>query len=269
MPKHSEPAMLRATISRGIPWAQKERLRKPWTASISTRDLSVLMRNSPRWCSWIGIVSRASALHRSKGRAHKCHQMPPVEVAERRFATGVVAAGEFDGLEIDVALAHFGDDVLRVLRQEREIVSGKNDHALARIARVLVEIGGGAGGAQQGSQLVPGDGRGQAFLDMARGLPGPDDVGKIGGSVIEGRDLDARLVGGAEKCVTRSQAGADDAEFSVALRLEPIEAAAQIDHALARGVERASKVRGNGVVRALNLGGLANVVVGEAHAQGG
>ena len=49
--------------------------------------------------------------------------------------------------------------------------------------------------------------------------------------------------------------------------LEPVEAAADIDHALAHGIERASDVGGNGIVCAANLSGHADIVIRHAQAQ--
>src|SRR5450432_1725525 len=166
-------------------------------------------------------ISRLSVLDRfrrvSKRRANECDEVPAIQITERRFAAGVVAAGQFDGLEIDVTPAQFGDDVLRILRQEGQVVGGEDNQALARVAGVLVEVGGGAGGAHQGSQLVAGDRGLKAFLHVAGGLASPDHVGKICRSVIEGSYSDARFVGGTEERVTRTQAGPDDAQFGVTL----------------------------------------------------
>jgi len=51
--------------------------------------------------------------------------------------------------------------------------------------------------------------------------------------MIEGGDLNARIVRGSDEGIARSEASADDAEPVLTLRFEPIETAADIDHALA------------------------------------
>src|SRR5882757_4214993 len=100
---------------------------------------------------------------------------------------------------------------------------------------------------------------------MARRLAGPHDVGKIRGGVIESCNFDARLVRGAEKRITRSQTGADDAELRIALRLEPIQAATEIDYTLAGGIKRPAQVGRHRIIRTLNFGGFADVVVRQTH----
>src|SRR5258708_3387685 len=87
--------------------------------------------------------------------------------------------------------------------------------------------------------------------------------------MIECRHLDTRIVRGRQEPVAGTEAGSDDAQLLVALLLEPVEAAAKIDHALARGVEGASNVSRNGVIGAAKLGRTTNVVVRHAQPQHG
>ena len=85
--------------------------------------------------------------------------------------------------------------------------------------------------------------------------------------MIEGRDADARIMRGGDKCVTRSQTGADNSELVVALLFEPIETAAHIDDALAHGIESAADVGGDCIIGAADFGGHANIVIGHAQPQ--
>src|SRR3989338_1991336 len=73
--------------------------------------------------------------------------------------------------------------------------------------------------------------------------------------------------GGGEKGVAGAEAGADDAEFLVALPFEPVQAGARVNDGLARGVHRPSDIGGDGVVGALQLRRHPKVVVREAEAQ--
>ena len=85
--------------------------------------------------------------------------------------------------------------------------------------------------------------------------------------MVEGVDAEARIVGAGEKGIAGAEAGAEHAEVLVALLLEPVEAAANVDDGLAAGHEGAADVGADGVVGALELSGAANVVVGHGEAQ--
>src|SRR5258708_22364124 len=105
--------------------------------------------------------------------------------------------------------------------------------------------------------------------DVACALAGPDCVGEKGGGVVEGADLEARVEGGGDEGVTTSKRGAEDAKLFVALRFEPVDAAADVDDGLAAGFGGAAYVGADGVVGAFELGGAADVVVGLGEAETG
>ncbi len=69
--------------------------------------------------------------------------------------------------------------------------------------------------------------------------------------MIENVHRNARIMGARKTCVGGSQAGANDAQAFEALFLQPVKAAADIDHRLARGVNSAAHVGGHGVIGAL------------------
>ncbi len=73
----------------------------------------------------------------------------------------------------------------------------------------------------------------------------------------------------AMKGVATAEAGAEDAEVFVALRLEPVDAAADVDDGLTAGFGGAADVGADGVVGALELCGAADVVVGLGEAEAG
>ena len=97
--------------------------------------------------------------------------------------------------------------------------------------------------------------------DVARGLAVPDYIGNVGRRMIKGRDFYALVVCGCDEGVTRSQTCADNSELVIALLLKPIEAAADINHALPHGIERTADVGGDGVICAADFGGHADIVI--------
>ena len=80
--------------------------------------------------------------------------------------------------------------------------------------------------------------------------------------MVESVHAQPRIVRAGQKAVARTQARAQHAEVLVALLLQPVNAAADIDHRLAAGGNRPANVRAHGVVGALQLRRPANVVVG-------
>src|SRR4029077_10375411 len=107
----------------------------------------------------------------------------------------------------------------------------------------------------------------QALADVASGLSMPNHVRNVGGGVVEGSHANAWVMGGGEKRITRAQACAHDAKTVVTLLLEPIEAAAYVNHRLAAGVDGASDVGGYCVIRAADVSRHANVVIGHCQPQ--
>src|SRR5208337_1405817 len=119
------------------------------------------------------------------------------------------------------------------------------------------------------AQRLQSDLRLDTLPDVARRLSAPDDVGDVSGGVIEGGHAKTRIVRGGDKGVTGAQACAHDAELAVTLLLEPIKTAADVDHALPDGIERAADVGGDGIVGATDFGGHADIVIRHAQAQYG
>src|SRR5215467_6718649 len=97
----------------------------------------------------------------------------------------------------------------------------------------------------------------------------PDDIRKIRRGMVEGSHFDAYIVGGGDECVARTQTGANNPQLFVALLLQPVEAAADIEHALARRIERTANVCRNCIISSPNLGRPSNVVIGHAEPQHG
>src|SRR5512146_3468884 len=87
--------------------------------------------------------------------------------------------------------------------------------------------------------------------------------------MIEDVDFQSRIVRARDECVTGTEACSHDTDLGVALLLEPIYAAANVDDALPRGIDGAAHVGGYCVVGAVQLRGHSRVVVGHADAQPG
>ena len=102
---------------------------------------------------------------------------------------------------------------------------------------------------------------------MARRLADPNHVGKISGGVVEDVDANARIVRAGQKGITRTQAGAEDAELGVSLLCQPIEATADVSDGLAGSVNGACHVRADGIIGAGELGGPADIVIRHAQPQ--
>src|SRR5438552_1453911 len=87
--------------------------------------------------------------------------------------------------------------------------------------------------------------------------------------MVEGVDSNTRIVGTGQTGIAGSQAGPDDSKALVALRFQPIVTAAHIDYGLTRGIYSAGNVRRDGVVRSLELGGHAVIVIRQADTKSG
>src|SRR6202049_1854292 len=85
--------------------------------------------------------------------------------------------------------------------------------------------------------------------------------------MIERRHPNARIMCGSNECVARAETCTYDSELTVALLLQPIEAASNVDHALAHGVKRAADIGGDGLIGPLYLRRHADVVIRHAQSQ--
>src|SRR5262249_45177968 len=107
----------------------------------------------------------------------------------------------------------------------------------------LLEVNHGTDGEPEPTQPIQINRGFDSLANVPRGLTMPHDVGEIGRCVIEGSSSNTGIVRACNKCIAGTEAGSDHAELLVPLLLQPIEAAPDIDDALADGVERAPDVR--------------------------
>ena len=96
------------------------------------------------------------------------------------------------------------------LGEKGQVVLGIDDQRLARETGELIEIRHRTNGRPKPAQSVKINRWLKTLADVARGLPMPDYVGKVGRGVIEGGDLDPSIVGCAEEGITRAKAGSYD-----------------------------------------------------------
>src|SRR5205085_344009 len=95
----------------------------------------------------------------------------------------------------------------------------------------------------------------------------PDHIGEIRRAMIKHIYPDARVMRASNKCITRSEAGSDNAQISVALLLQPIETSTCVNHSLPGSVNGPANVRRDGEVRTSQIRWHAGIVVGQAQAQ--
>src|SRR5580698_3812437 len=72
----------------------------------------------------------------------------------------------------------------------------------------------------------------EGFTDMPRALSRPDHIAERGRCVVEGVHAQTRIVRAGDEGIAGTKTGAQNAELLIALRFEPVEAAAYIDNRL-------------------------------------
>ena len=136
------------------------------------------------------------------------------------------------------------DHLERVLLGEGQVIIGVDQqHLLPWSAGFragdLGVIAARANGRPQGPQTVL---RKAGFLErllyVAGALPRPGHVAEGRRGVVEDVHPDARVVCAGQKRIAGAQAGPQHAEVFVALLLQPIQAAPDIDHRLPAGHDR-------------------------------
>ena len=179
-------------------------------------------------------------------------EVPAVDVFVGSFACCVVAAREDLGEVVDFVAVEIGEDVERELAEEGQVVGGVDYENSFGVGGEAVHVGHGRDSGEDLADCVLGEaGVLEGFANVAGGLAGPDYVAEPGRGVVEGADLDAWVEGGGDESVATAEAGAEDAELLVALLLEPVDAAADVDDGLAAGGGGAADVGAYGVVGTL------------------
>src|SRR5260370_38244141 len=87
--------------------------------------------------------------------------------------------------------------------------------------------------------------------------------------MIERRHPNAPMVCGSNECVARAETCTYDPELTVALLLQPIEEASNVDHALAHGVKRTADIGGNSKIGPRDLCRHGGVVIRHAQRRSG
>src|ERR1700722_6688313 len=101
----------------------------------------------------------------------------------------------------------------------------------------------------------------EGLPDMPRALPGPNDIAYRRRSVIEGIHPQPPVVRAGEKSISASKDRAQHPELLVSLALQPIQAAANIDHRLPCRRERPPDIRTHRIIRPLQFRRPTDIVV--------
>src|SRR5215469_5950247 len=210
---------------------------------------------------------RVSTVQRLECLTEKSRQIPAIDVLVRCFSGRVMPARKHGNPVIQSMALELRYHLAGKLGQKGQIVLCVNDQRLPLEPGKLLEVGHRTDGRPQATQAIQGNFRFEALTNVACGLAMPHHVREIGGGMIKSGDFDAGIMRGREKCVTGTEAGPDNAQALVSLLLKPVEAAADVEHTLARSIERTFDVRRNRVLGAADFSRAADVVVGHAQPQ--
>ena len=181
-----------------------------------------------------------------------------------------MSAGKNFGGVVNGMLAKVFENVEGELLKEGEIPGSVHDQNLPGTGGEALHVGHGADAAEQ----IAKKGLGKAcvfkrFAEMPRALPGPKDVSEPGCGVVEGGDLQTRIVRSCDEGVTGTERGAKNTELLIPLLFKPIQAGAYIDDALLTGGDGTAEIGRDRIVGAFELSGTTNVMVGLRKAQTG
>jgi hypothetical protein len=133
-----------------------------------------------------------------------------------------VAAGEDDFAEVEFELAAELDGLAGELGQEGGVVFRVKEEGFFGFLPEFREVGGGADAEPQLAEGVEVDVALEALFDVEGGQSGPDDVGEVGGAVVEGVDGQARVVGAGQERIAGAEARADDGDPLAGAGCSPI-----------------------------------------------
>ena len=191
------------------------------------------------------------------------------EVGEGGEFERVVAAGKFEGVGVGSVAAEGVEHHAGEFGEHGGVVLAVNHEGVAAGTHATLDVGHGADRSPIFAKFVHGDVVAKAFPDVVGGHTLADNVGVVGGDVEEAACADAFVVSEGDIADGRADAGAEDAEFVVALLLEPVEAAASILDRLAVGLESEADIGATDLVGALVAASHAAVVIGHAHLEDG
>jgi hypothetical protein len=187
------------------------------------------------------------------------------DVAEGGEFEGVVAAGEFKSAGVGAMAAEGVEHLAGEFGEHGGIVSAVEHEGVATGTHATLDVRHRANGGPIFAELVDSDVVAKAFPDVVCGHTLADDVSVVGGDVEEAAGADAFIMDEGDIANGGADAGAEDAEFCVALLLEPMEAAAGVLDGLAVGLEGEADIGAADLVGALVAVGHASVVIRHAH----
>ena len=180
-----------------------------------------------------------------------------------------MAAGKFEGAGVGAVAAEGVEHLAGEFGEHGGIVLAVDHESVAAGTHAALDVGRGADRSPVFAEFGHGDVVAEAFPDVVGGHALADDVSIVGGDVEEATCADAFIVDEGDVADRGADTGAEDAEPSVALLLEPVEAAAGVLNGLAVGLEGEADIGTADLVGAFVAAGHAAVVVGHAHFEDG
>src|SRR5713101_8688195 len=150
------------------------------------------------------------------------------DVGEGGEFEGVVAAGKFEGAGVGAVAAEGVEHLAGEFGEHGGIVLAVDHESVAAGTHAALDVGRGADRSPVFAEFGHGDVVAEAFPDVVGGHALADDVSIVGGDVEEATCADAFIVDEGDVADRGADTGAEDAEPSVALLLEPVEAAAGV-----------------------------------------
>ncbi len=181
----------------------------------------------------------------------------------------IMAAGEFEGARVGAVAAEGVQHLAGEFGEHGGVIFAVDHEGVAASPHTALDVGHGTDRGQVVAEFVYGNMVAKALPDVIGGHALADDVGVVGGDVEETAGADAFIVNESDIADRRAHAGAENAEFGVALLLEPVEAAAGVLNSLAVGLKGEADIGAADLVGALMAAGHAAVVIGHAHLENG
>jgi len=191
------------------------------------------------------------------------------DVRERCKFEGVVATVEFEGAGFGAVAAKRLKHFAREFGEHGGVVFSIDHETSAASTHAALDVGHGADGRPVVSEVLHTNVVAKAFPDVIGGHALADNVRVVGGNVKEAANADGGVVSERDIADGRAKAGAENAEFRVALLFEPAEAAARVLNRLAIRLQGEADVGAADLVGALVPASHAAIVVRQAHLERG
>jgi hypothetical protein len=178
-----------------------------------------------------------------------------------------VAARHFYQFKIDLPEPHLFDHLSGKFRQECSVAIPINKERFFVLARVFVQKSIRRNHLPGITQLIELDMAMQSLADMVRRKASPDHISKNKREKIEYIRAQPFVMSASQKRIAGAQACSDNPKAFITLSLQLVQAGAGVNNGLARRVHSPGYIRRNSVVRAVQFGRHAHVMIGKAEPQ--